>query len=322
MLVRTTIGSLTSWWGMAEDASDRRFAKVLTFHATPARHAASVELQLRFLKHNFDVVPLAEIVGRVEQNEPPRSNCVALTFDDGLRNNVEVLYPILKRLRLPATFFVCPGLIERGETVWTLEARRRARYLQWRLKNGEPVPAGLPAVALDGLVEWMKTRANDERVQVMQVLREASGGFIPSQQEKHDMALAGWDELRSLDESLITIGSHTMTHPILSRCAAQDVVAELADSREMIENRLQRSADFFCYPDGDHNEIVRQVAGRHYRAAVTTEETWVPRPCELTAIPRVPAPLSTLRLCWNMYRPAYDPTQAPPAISLPPTATA
>ena len=50
---------------------------------------------------------------------------VALTFDDGLRNNVEVAYPLLHRLGLPATFFVCPGLIGPRAVALDHEARRR-----------------------------------------------------------------------------------------------------------------------------------------------------------------------------------------------------
>src|SRR6185503_19821864 len=98
---------------------------ILMYHGTPRRDAGALARQLACIGALFEVVPLREMM-------VPRKGLrrrVALTFDDGLKNNVEVAYPILQRLGLTATFFVCPGLVERGAWLWNHEARQRLRSL-------------------------------------------------------------------------------------------------------------------------------------------------------------------------------------------------
>ena len=54
---------------------------------------------------------------------------VALTFDDGLRNHCEVVYPVLKRLGVPATFYVCADLVGHPGSIWTWEIYSRLKHL-------------------------------------------------------------------------------------------------------------------------------------------------------------------------------------------------
>jgi len=83
--------------------------RILMYHGTPLRAARDLERQFRFVARWGDVVPLAELANSPKGNGGKR---VALTFDDGLRTNVAVAYPILRKLGLHGTFFVCPGLID------------------------------------------------------------------------------------------------------------------------------------------------------------------------------------------------------------------
>src|SRR5436190_21863545 len=123
------------------------------YHGTPPRDAAALERQLRLVSLAFPVVPLETLMaggnGRAR---------VALTFDDGLRSNVEVAYPILRKLGLSATFFVCPGLVERGEWLWNHEARERLRSLDPQALAELAQRIGGPN-GVEPIVEWMKTLA-------------------------------------------------------------------------------------------------------------------------------------------------------------------
>jgi peptidoglycan/xylan/chitin deacetylase (PgdA/CDA1 family) len=81
----------------------------------------------------------------------------------------------------------------------------------------------------------------------------------------------GWDEVRALArEPGISIGSHTVTHPFLSRIEQAAAVSEISGSREIISRHLGAPADFFCYPSGDLTRREMQlVAAAGYRAAVS-----------------------------------------------------
>lgn len=63
------------------------------------------ELYCEFFRRYFHVVPLRELVAKLEKGRPFRRE-LAITFDDGYRDNFENAMPILERLGLPATFFV------------------------------------------------------------------------------------------------------------------------------------------------------------------------------------------------------------------------
>lgn len=79
-----------------------------------------------------------------------------------------------------------------------------------------------------------------------------------------------WDEVREMHKYGITFGSHTLTHPMLSRVPLDRVRYELAESKRQIEQVLGVAVHFFCYPRGDFTAAVRQVVQEEgYLAACT-----------------------------------------------------
>ena len=84
--------------------------------------------------------------------------------------------------------------------------------------------------------------------------------------------LMDWETIRLLKDDGVTFGSHTKTHPFLSRLSQRDLKAELAGSKDDLEAHLQAPADFFCYPYGDYDSrTVEAVKEAGYNLAVTTK---------------------------------------------------
>lgn len=271
--------------------------RILMYHGTSAADAASLERQLRVLSLVFPVAPLADIVSGRGRNGRAR---VALTFDDGLRSNVAVAYPILRKLRLSATFFVCPGLIERGAWLWNHEARERLRTLEPAALARLADTAGGPP-ELEAFVEWMKTLAIAARRKVEEAVRAATPHFKPSPAQHDEFDLAAWDELARLDPRVVTIGSHTMSHPILTSLTADETDAELRESRALLEKRLERRVTLFCYPNGDLNEAALSSARRYYQSAVTVDPGTVSSGADAHRLPRFAAhPRGSRRLARRM----------------------
>ena len=68
------------------------------------------------------------------------------------------------------------------------------------------------------------------------------------------------------------IGSHTLTHPWLTRLSVAAAREEIAASRKKLEDLFGRPIHHFCYPYGDWNEAVRElVAEADYKTACTTD---------------------------------------------------
>ncbi len=71
--------------------------------------------------HDFNVVPLVTIVDAMQYGTKLPQKTVALTFDDGYKDNYTVAYPILKKHDFPATLFIYPQYISNGGAALTWE---------------------------------------------------------------------------------------------------------------------------------------------------------------------------------------------------------
>ena len=296
--VRALPGALANWAGFAGQ-DERPVARILLYHGTPLREGAALERELRWLKRRFQIVPLRAIVAAAT-NGGTLGSKVALTFDDGLRSNIEVAYPLLHRLAIPATFFVCPGLVDRARWLWTHETRRRLSRLSPAARRELALewhaPGGIPE-----FVSWMKKLDSAMRQRIEARVREATPDFTPTAAEREEFDLADWKALRRLDPAIVTIGSHTLTHPILPGMPPAELEIEVRDSRRQLERSLERPVDTFAYPNGDLDPAADACVRKHYRAAVTTANGWVKRGTDAHLLPRLAAPTSVLKLARRIY---------------------
>ncbi len=276
--------------------------RILMWHGIPRWLAAQFERQLRYLRRQFHVVSLGALADALHEGGVAAAGKVALTFDDGLRNNVSVAYPILRKLGLPATFFVCPALADTGRWLWNQEMRQRLSRLDAAPLEKLARALGLPQARAEEIIGWMKALPLAERRRVEQQVRAATRGFAPSEEEREQFDVAGWNDLAALDPQVITIGSHTLTHPILPSLPPEELEHEVGASRRELEARLQRPVDLFAYPNGDQNAAVRDCARRHYRVAVTASPSEVGPECDPHLLPREAAPPGAVRLAWAMHR--------------------
>src|SRR5688500_12967632 len=212
------------WLGVGQRRMLEHGADVIFLcHGTPRRTADRLERQLRYLQRAFRVIPLAAFAASYgTPRKPGRERRAALVFDDGLRSNVLVAYPMLRALGVPATFFVCPGLIEERRWLWTHEARCRLQFAGRPLRQALAAELGAP-VEVEPFVQWMKEVDLPRRLRIEARLRRATAGFAPSEADRQAFDLADWHELRSLDPSIVSVGSHSMTHPILPSLSAAQI---------------------------------------------------------------------------------------------------
>ena len=96
--------------------------------------------------------------------------------------------------------------------------------------------------------------AEDARPFVVPELTERVRGF---EDEVRTMA---WDEIRDWTSKGVEFGSHTVSHPHLTRLGDSELEAELATSKERLEAELGRPCRFLAYPYGEHDARVRRAA--------------------------------------------------------------
>lgn len=293
--------------GSVARAQRQRVGRILMFHGIGDPHypVAAFRAQLRNLAKSFTIVPLGVLIEHLRDagGAEALAGEVALTFDDGLRNHGTQAYPVLRELGVPATFFVCPELIERKRWIWTHDVAERLRTLDdasWR-RIAADVDA--PWVRVEALKDWMKTLSLPRRLAVEERIRAATPHFVPTAQQRERFDPMTWDELRRLDPDLITVGSHTLTHPILTTLGAAQAAVEIHESRRWLEAELGRAVELFCYPDGAHDDTIAALAHETYQAAVTASAGLVRAGLDRHRLPRIPADAQPWVTTWRLHRP-------------------
>jgi peptidoglycan/xylan/chitin deacetylase (PgdA/CDA1 family) len=196
-------------------------------------------------------------------------------------------------------------LVEKEAWLWNHEVRCRLQTLSASVLTELSKALHASDASAEKVIEWMKTLPLQQRRQAEQTIKLATVQFKPTSAQHAAFDIMNWDDLLSLDPQLITIGSHTMSHPILTTLSAQEIETELTESRQRLEQRLQRAIEFFCYPNGSYDSQAYEVAKKTYRAAVTTENGVVGRRqgIDLHRLPRIPSAENAALTAWRLHRP-------------------
>ena len=94
--------------------------------------------------------------------------------------------------------------------------------------------------------------------------REGASLAIPELEgdDPAELATMSWDELRAHAGRGISIGSHAVSHPHLTRLPDRELRKELEESKAEVEAELGRPCPDLAYPYGEHDERVRAAARR------------------------------------------------------------
>jgi peptidoglycan/xylan/chitin deacetylase (PgdA/CDA1 family) len=263
----------------------RRF-QVLVFHKVSPEshpffepiHPIVFEQYAQFLHRCYRVMDLEELVECSRDGDIP-DRAVAITFDDGYRDNYEYAFPILIKYRLPATVFVTTGHIGTGKTLW--HDRIFDAFCQTSATRLKLTSTNLPELRIDSTSSRQKAiwsirlHARPLHGETMQkFIEEVEHALIPEIRPRQEDRMLTWDQIREMHRSGIKFGSHTVTHPILSGLPHAELAKELFESKRVLEEKLDAPVNSFAYPNGqasDYNETVKSVLRDcGYSFAVTT----------------------------------------------------
>jgi peptidoglycan/xylan/chitin deacetylase (PgdA/CDA1 family) len=202
--------------------------------------------QLDHLRQRHRALTVDELIAFVAAREPLPSRSVLITFDDGHRSLLELGLPLLRERGLPAAAFVVTGLVDTDEPFWWDEV-------------DELVASGGTAEHVAGLaagdvVRHLKRAPDASRLAVIDSLRASA-----SRPARRGVHLSSAD-LLELEAGGVTVGSHTVTHPILPACPIDKTRDELERSRAQLTEILGRPPRAFAYPNGATDEHVTAAA--------------------------------------------------------------
>lgn len=99
--------------------------------------------------------------------------------------------------------------------------------------------------------------------------------------------LLTWEHVAELARQGFSFGAHSVNHPALTRLPATEAQQEITQCKAQIEEQVGQPVEFFCYPYGRWNPVVRNKVSLHYKGACATIARAVDPSSDPFALPRV-----------------------------------
>jgi len=210
------------------------------------------EEQMRYIKRHYRVLSLRQMVEELD-NPGAQGQSVVVTFDDGYLGTYTDAFPVLKEYGIPATVYLIAGSVEGGDLAWydriflrfqratsevtiTLDTRRNFRLTDYASR----------VHAAASVVSYLRTLCDQERQRWCKTFEEE----VPFPPGELRGSMMNWYQVREMHRAGISFGCHTMTHPVLSRLTPDALQREVAESKWLIENRLDAAVEDFAFPFG------------------------------------------------------------------------
>ncbi len=234
---------------------------------------------MRHLRQSYQPVHLLDLIEGIQQRSLP-NRAVAVTFDDGYRDNLTCALPELEANNIPATIFVTTSYVDSEHEPWwdevkhflleplalppTLSLQINRQEYRWSTNTFEERLN--THQALEDLMRPLPTYINDRILDHLAQWSNRQRRYHPAYRTVTSSEL---NELAS--HPLIDLGAHTITHPILPTLSLDAQFNEIVGSRYSLEKMINRQVHSFAYPNGDYSEQTRKlVDAAGYKAACTT----------------------------------------------------
>jgi peptidoglycan/xylan/chitin deacetylase (PgdA/CDA1 family) len=249
-------------------------------YVTPKTFAMHLEV----LSEVATILPLDKLVEHAMNNKPSASEkpFCAITFDDGWLDFYLNAFRILKNRNMSATVYLPTAFIGTHKQFWTDRFSTIWKSRRMTTITNSQNPAIKELAKLHGNFSGQVERA----IRILKQLPLESINRILDDLEtlfgcasrQSERSFINWEEVREMRKTgLVSFGSHTANHHILTTIQDATIRDELASSLEKlrIEEAVEESAVPFCYPNGNHNnEIAEAVRDAGYTSAVTTTHGW------------------------------------------------
>lgn len=242
------------------------------------------EKVILFLRSKYTMVEMSFFENPINYNKS--EGYCHITFDDGDKSFLEVAFPVLQKYAIPTTLFVSPKSIVLQENFWFQEIKGYNQQIFFKIISKEmSLPFDLvSSVSLESVLKCFKI---DEIWKLINIYQKETNTFPKIFQN------VNLQELIELDKSeFITVGAHTMNHPILINETSISCEYEIVNSIEELQLIIGHEVRYFAYPNGlpsidfgkREMDILRSMK---IRVALTTETKHLTDLDDRLSLPRI-----------------------------------
>jgi peptidoglycan/xylan/chitin deacetylase (PgdA/CDA1 family) len=278
---------------------------------------STFEKQIAFLRKNREVLSMDDLSECIDHGRRLDSRHVVLTFDDGYKNNLHVVAPLLDTWKLPFTVFVSTRHISEGHRLPTYYIRTAILYTQnksvclpsigqaFDLSNGAKrlTAAAMVIAAMKKAPECLVQQIVSECQELLSQSTWAELNVVFSSEQPMN-----WRDVNHIKHMGATIGSHCHDHSILSSCqSAEHSVHQLQQSKSIIETSVG-PCRYLAYPNGKPEDISHTAydyaKSTGFRLAFTTVPGEITPEIDCYFAPRIFGVLDYEEFCYALNRTA------------------
>jgi peptidoglycan/xylan/chitin deacetylase (PgdA/CDA1 family) len=240
--------------------------------------------RLRYMLKRYQFISIGDYVECFRNLKKPSANHLVLTIDDGYSCSYDTIFPLLRRYRIPAVIFITTGNIGTNAVLtqdFLLKAIGTSTVKEFSLPELSPLTYSLRnwrdrTETFKDISSRLKKIGNDEKDRILSKLSELLK-VDPGKPYKGSRMLK-WTEVREMrDSGLVSFGTHTISHPILTKIPLAEARREIMMSKEVLERELNEKVRFIAYPNGQEDDFdvttINLVRESGYDMAFTTIES-------------------------------------------------
>lgn len=241
----------------------RNLITVLYFHNPSAQLFAGCVNWLIDNKYVF--ISVQELHDILSNRAVSPTGAVCLTVDDGWRENLFNIMPVVNALSIPICIFVSTKPVQDGVFWWSICAHAEKKGFD-------------KSISIDKL----KAIPESERARRVRELRDKIVAGREAMTEAEVIELS--------THPFVTIGSHTVNHACLNRCSDEEIDYEVRESKRLLSDWTRKEVLCFSYPNGDFKGTEGRVlaesgylmafaGGRGFLSANHCDPFFLPRFC-------------------------------------------
>lgn len=247
---RTPVRRLSSWNGVLI-LNYHRVGDAEASQADRSLWSASAEQfddQLAWLSRHADVIGPDDLEETVQRGR--RGRHVMLTFDDGYRDNYEIAFPLLQAYGVTATFFLTTGFLDNPRLPWWDE-------IAWMVRQGDTPPDQQAAKIGELTARYKQLPASMTKRFLNDLGREHGCGRCPREVGASEWMT--WDMAREMRDGGMSIGGHTVDHPVLSSLPVSRQEQQVVTCARRLKKELGEPMRLFAYPVGSRQAFTAET---------------------------------------------------------------
>lgn len=230
--------------------------------------AEQFEKHIIFYNQTFTVISIEQLIEKIESNQVIDKKYAVITFDDGYVDNYTAAFPILKKYRTPAAFYIATDYLDEPHIPWWDE-------IAWLIRNSQVNSIQLTSwqepvdISSGTIIDKVRTvlrviKQENDRTMEDKIAELAKICQCNMPLEVRSIPLfMNWQQAKEMSDNGMHIGSHTLSHSILSHLSPDAQREEISLSKTKIESFLDKEVSSIAYPVGGKSaftQVTQQLA--------------------------------------------------------------